>query len=696
MKFILPVILIITLCSCNKKQSGQIISTSSLLDELTDLQRLTRLPGENYREVQFSSYDRRSKQPDDSCWFSNEDGFGNEPLPAFQEVLKSPDSTGVGEYLICDVRQPGAIVRLWTAGINGRIRLYLDNIDEPVFEGEAQDFFWKTAERLSGSDTSPEFSDFLRQYDATYFPVPFASRCRLEWIGDIRRIHFYHVGIRLYDKRTKVVTFRPEDFEDYAVKLEKVKRIYSDPSLLDSTVVAPREIPLTDVADSSSVDLFSSNEGGAIVYFALKLLSDDPEGALRESILTIRFDDATVPQVQAPTGDFFGTGPGLNPYISLPLTVQPDGQMICRFVMPFSRNVHIGIENFSGKKIRVKGEVRIADFPWDEGATMYFRAHWRIDHGLTASTFIAGKNTIQDINYIMASGTGRVVGAAAMVYNPSRATTSWGNWWGEGDEKIFVDNDTFPSFFGTGSEDYFNYSWSSTRIFSYPYCGQTRNDGPGNRGYVSDYRWHIADDILFHDKIAFRMELWHHGVVPDFSYGRIVYYYALPGAIDDVRQISSTDIRRLPYQKWDPIAYLGSAGFSYYQAEKLIPVSASVKAEKGKLWADSLIVMWKPVRRGEKIKFRIPVDREIENSMLGLTLSHNPDGGNIIVSLNGQYLRFDGNEFINLYEPAQTSLVNHFSDTVTLKKGFNEIVLESIESSNRKKVGIDFIWLKMK
>ena len=65
----------------------------------------------------------------------------------------------------------------------------------------------------------------------------------------------------------------------------------------------------------------------------------------------------------------------------------------------------------------------------------------------------------------------------------------------------------FPSFFGTGSEDYFNYSWSSARIFSYPYCGQPRNDGPGNRGYVSNYSWHISDDIPFTDKIAFYMEL---------------------------------------------------------------------------------------------------------------------------------------------------------------------------------------------
>lgn len=36
-------------------------------------------------------------------------------------------------------------------------------------------------------------------------------------------------------------------------------------------------------------------------------------------------------------------------------------------------------------------------------------------------------------------------------------TIDW--WWGEGDEKFFVDGEKFPSSFGTGSEDYIGYAW---------------------------------------------------------------------------------------------------------------------------------------------------------------------------------------------------------------------------------------------
>ena len=694
MKFPVSLIIFILLISCVRNRSEHEITTISLLHEMIDLDRLANMPDMNYRTVQFSSYDRRSTRATDSCWFSNEDGFGNEPIPGFEKVLKEPDAGGTGEYLICDVRKPGAIMRLWTAGLNGKIRLFLDNDKTPVYEGDAQDFFWKTAEVLSGKDGGSEDVGILRQFDATYFPIPFSNACRIEWIGDIGKIHFYHVGIRLYDQNVKVKTFRIDNLKIYSGKIEEVNRILNNPPSFDSSTISELEIPESLIPDSARREIFFDRGSKAVQYFSLRLSSGDPESALRKSILTIFFDDSSIPQVEAPVGDFFGAAPGLNPYRSFPFSVHSDGTMICRFVMPYKNSVRIVIQNYSGEEIKLNGAVRVSGRKWDDGKSMHFRARWRIDHGLTAGTFDSGDHGVQDIPYLMASGEGRVVGAGAFIYNPSNATTSWGNWWGEGDEKIFVDRDTFPSFFGTGSEDFFNYSWSSARIFSYPYCGQPRNDGPGNRGYVSNYRWHISDDILFRDKIAFYMELGHHGIVPGFSYGRIVYFYALPEVTDDYRKIAVPEIRYLPYMKWDPVAYLGSAGFRYIQAEKLIDESPAVKSETGNLWSGGSIIMWKPVKRGEKLKFRISAGSDVEKAILGLTLSHNPCGGTIAVAINGNCVRFNGNDTINLSEPFQSILANHFSEPVGLKKGNNEVIIESMDADDGSKIGIDFIWLK--
>jgi hypothetical protein len=680
--------------SCSHHETEQRITTGRLLNEMVDLERLTRLPEEGYKTIQYSSYDRRSTKPTDSSWFANEDGFGNEPIPGFEKVLKQPDADGIGEYLICDIQKPGAVLRLWTAGISGKIRIFLDNINSPVYEGDAQDFFWKTIEKLSKQELSSDYVRILRQFDASYFPIPFAKRCRIEWIGDIRKIHFYHVGFRVYDSRVKVETFSEKDIKVYSKELEKVVRVFKNPDENQDFKNSKVESADINLDAGAKIELFNIKGTRAIEYLSIKIKASEIESALRKNILTIYFDNSSVPQVQSPVGDFFGAAPGLNPSQSLPFSIGTDGTMICRYIMPFNNSAKIVVENNSNETVAITGEIRATDFVWEDGKSMHFRARWRISNGLTATNINDVSNNVTDILYLMALGQGRVVGAAAYVYNPSNVPTSWGNWWGEGDEKIYVDQDTFPSFFGTGSEDYFNYSWSSARIFSFPYCGQPRNDGPGNRGYISNFRWHILDDILFMDKLAFYMELGHHGIVPDFSYGRIVYFYALPTLLDDFQKISMSDIAEIPYLNWKPEAYLGSEGNKFIPAENILSDRSKVSIEEGKLWADGKILMWHPVKPGDRISFILNSGSTIDKTNIGLTLAHGPDGGTIVVIFNGNHVKFDGNESINLFSPVQQVLDNHFSESIKLNKGKNEIVIESCDKEKGKRVGIDFFWIK--
>ncbi len=505
------------------------VTTGSLLDEMTSLDRLTLLEGHAYRTVQFSSYDRRSKSPGSPGWFANEDGFGNEPVAGFEKVLSPPDAQGIGVYLICEVEGPGAILRLWTAGINGRIRLFLDHAATPVYEGDAENFFYNTCAALAQTNADTCHTGFLRMFDASYFPIPFTSGCRMEWTGDLSKPHFYHVGIRLYHPGTPVISFQPGDIARFAPKLQEIKAIFENPDKLPRPVVGQALNSEITIAPGAQKTLFSLKGMMQVDFLSVRISATDPEQALRKNIFTVRFDSSSVPQVQAPLGDFFGSAPGLNPFRSLPFSVESDSTLVCRFRMPFKTNATFEIENFSAGDITVRADIQTHKIKWAKGKTMYFMARWLMDNGLTASNVNDPANTVSDIPYLSARGQGRLVGTAAFLNNPSNVPSSWGNWWGEGDEKISVDSETFPSFFGTGSEDYFNYSWSSDRIFSYPYCGQPRNDGPGNRGYVSDFRWHITDDIPFSNKIDFTMELSHHGRVNDFSYARIVYFYALPG-----------------------------------------------------------------------------------------------------------------------------------------------------------------------
>ena len=119
--------------------------------------------------------------------------------------------------------------------------------------------------------------------------------------------------------------------------------------------------------------------------------------------------------------------------------------------------------------------------------------------------------------------SGRFVGLLLNVFNPTPA------WWGEGDEKIYVDGESFPSTFGTGTEDYFGYAWSDNHTYMNPFHAQTRCDGPGTKGNSSNIRYQILDSVPFHKSLDFDIEVWHWEAVK-IQYATIAYFYAAPGA----------------------------------------------------------------------------------------------------------------------------------------------------------------------
>ena len=454
--------------------------------------------------------------------------------------MREPDANGVGEYLVVDVAGPGAIVRLWTAAISGQVRMYIDGAEEPVYEGSANDFFHRPYDHFSQIEEidRDRFGRTVYQRDASYAPIPFAKRLRVEWTGNTKEIHFYHLQVRLYDKDANVVSFQPEDIHTYRDTIDKVTEALVDP---DQYLISASRDNLKSLdgrlAPAETKELIRLEEPGAVGELTLRLEAEDMNKALRQTVLEITFDDYPWPQVQSPVGDFFGAAPGINPYVSAPFTVRPDGTMVCRFVMPFERSCSVRLRNEGDQPIGVSGSALPTSYTWSN-RSMHFRARWRVGHDL-----IGSNKEVQDLPYLLAHGKGVYVGSGAYLMNPAEVPTPYGNWWGEGDEKVFVDDDTEPSLFGTGSEDYFNYSWSAPDIFIYPYCGQPRNDGPGNRGFVTNYRWHILDPIPFTNDLRFYMELFSHERTPGMTYARIGYHYARPGLTDDFLPIKPADLR---------------------------------------------------------------------------------------------------------------------------------------------------------
>jgi hypothetical protein len=169
------------------------ITTGTLLGEMADLERLARWPEPAYRTVQFSSYDRRSTTSEAPGWFSNADGFGGEPIPGFLKALREPRDSQNGLYLLAEATGPGAIVRGWSAGMDGVLRVYLDPTEAGdgilVYEGTGYGFLARrSAHYLKGLDI--DTANAFSQEDADYLPIPFAKGLKVTWEGSLNELHF--------------------------------------------------------------------------------------------------------------------------------------------------------------------------------------------------------------------------------------------------------------------------------------------------------------------------------------------------------------------------------------------------------------------------------------------------------------------------------------------------------------------------
>lgn len=670
---------------------AKVITTGTLLEEMTDLGRLARWPAPAYRTVQFSSYDRRSTTSEAPGWFSNADGFGREPIPGFLKVLRPPRDGQPGLYLLAEAQGPGAIVRGWSAGMGGVLRVYLDPAagdttkESLVWEGPAYDFLARrSAQYLKSAGLELAAGDAFSQQDADYLPIPFARGLRVTWEGTLGELHFYHLQVRLYAKGTVVRDFEPKrDLKEFEAQLRAAVAGLTKPS----SAVQGEPAKLEGVLEPGRNWTWSPAEKGpgAVRELKLRLRADALEAALRGCLLRISFDGSQRPQVEAPVGDFFGSGPGVNPFSSLPFDVEPDGAFTCRFVMPYEKSVRLEVVNFTQAPVRLDGSILVGPWSWDN-RSLYFRAKWRADHDL-----LAGGSVI-DLPYVVAIGQGVFAGCAAMIMNPSGVPTAGGNWWGEGDEKILVDGEPAPSTFGTGSEDYFNYSWSRPDLFDHPYCGQPLDSGPDTAGYVSNHRFQVLDAIPFEKSLGVFLELWSHNRTPGLSYARIAYHYARPGAIDDHRGLMPSDLKVVPLPRREPVAAGGAAGARFHFVAQLRPEATAGRVETVPFpLATHLEVLHWQAEKGARLKFNLPIEKE-GRTAIHLVAVHRPDGATVRALLDGQPLSTtEGADRVRLRSAHAPRVLNVNFKPLKLEGGSRELVLECVEPGW---VGLDYLWVK--
>ncbi|MFV2065708.1 MAG: glycoside hydrolase family 172 protein [Pirellulales bacterium] len=250
---------------------------------------------------------------------------------------------------------------------------------------------------------------------------------------------------------------------------------------------------------------------GAITHFWNTTASINPFSG-RALVLRIYWDGAARPSVEVPLGDFFGVGHGAKAtFQSLPVGVSSKGRSrSCYWRMPFRKHAKVTV---TSERMEFGPVPFYYYLDWEKldqlpDETLYFHARYRQQHPAQPGDHLLLETT----------GRGHYVGT---VYSAHQTRNGW---FGEGDDRFFIDGEQTPSIRGTGTEDYFGDAWGF-REFAGPFHGVTLYEGPLAGDRVTAYRWHINDPVRFTKSLKVSIE--HRGSV----------------YTDEGKQISSSDQR---------------------------------------------------------------------------------------------------------------------------------------------------------
>jgi len=591
-----------------------------LVSRLTDLDHLATLPAPGETCAQWASWDRASKYDEASGkyvkWDANGDGNGI--------IRKEGD-----ELVFAEIEGPGVIWRTWSAlAKDGHVKIYLDGQTKPAVDLPFIGYF--------NCENSPFVFPALVHEAARgqncYVPIPFQKSCKITAEGDWGA--YYHFTYTTYPKGTILPTFTRDLSEEELHALGRA-----------NTVLSPRgtgpevrrrgqekESKQVTVPPGKTVTVLQLDGKQAITGIDVSLpIAPGDLDTLRELTLHMYWDGESQPSVWAPLGDFFGTAPGVNKYESHPLGMTDSG-FFSRWYMPFEKGAQIKVTNDGDKERTIKFVISHAPLTKPIETLGRFHAKWHRD------AFLPADPERQKIDWTMlkTDGRGRFCGVMLHVWNPR------GGWWGEGDEKFFVDGEKFPSTFGTGSEDYFGYAWCDPGLFQNCYHNQTIS--MNNKGHISVNRWHITDNVPFQKSFEAAIEKYYPNSKPTL-YAATAYWYQAAGQNDPYEPVAID--QRKGY--WGPIQVFRVKGA--LEGEELPILSktggnttAQDMTGFGEAWSNEAHLWWTDAKPGNTLELALPVAKA-GNYRLKMQLTKAVDYG--IVQL---YL--DGNKFgdpIDLY-----------------------------------------------
>jgi hypothetical protein len=665
-KLIGIVVFAIAILAVQFVHAAEAIGMKSLLKEMADFENLAQRPEPFFTEATASSYDRGSHQGGEA-WFSNGD---------VGQYVRTEMIDGRTEQVLADLKGPGTTTRFWSANPMSPnvVRFYFDGELEPRFAVPlAQLFTGKTP------PFGPVFSYVSGTGGNLYFPMPYARSLKItiEEEDDKPVNLYYEIGYRTYTAETVVETFDPKKAGGWADVQAEIGKALRNPK----PAPAPQEsqwithrLKVNPGETQSVPEVIGEKavyEWSAQVFDTRESLEwNDPlraHNAYRFLLLDVSFDGEK--SISTPLGDFFGSAPGVNPYENLFFTVKKSGKMTSRLLMPFKKAMRMSLTNAGKTSYTVEVKLHVGERAFTD-RSYHLRTQWG---SLTRET-----RPFFDTNFLKTSGEGKVIGTVYEIANPVLI------WWGEGDQKIFIDGEAFPSTFGTGTEDDYGYAYGHNEPFTRPFHAQTRVDGPASGGHVSLNRWYVLDALPYRTSVQFDQEIWHWMPCKP-TWAHVIYWYAKPGTPGpleiDRNMLAPPDLGILE-NMLDPL-----------EGEHLKHETTGGSAESQRLancsGAEHLV--WHDAKPGDRLTVHFTVPKAGRYSV-ELNLCMSPDYGRQQLSINGNAVP----QVIDAYSP-DLSWLHAKLGVFDLKEGDNTLEAEALkpnaDAKPGNKLGLDYIFL---
>jgi D-arabinan exo alpha-(1,3)/(1,5)-arabinofuranosidase (non-reducing end) len=275
-------------------------------------------------------------------------------------------------------------------------------------------------------------------------------------------------------------------------------------------------------------EVFNAEGPGIIshIWFTIAARGGDH---LKEIVLRGYWDGNARPSVEVPVGDFFGLN--LNSYFhyeSEYLACSPGKSLNCYFAMPYRRSARFTVTNEGKQDVpSFYSNIDYMTVPALPDDVLYFHAQYRQAAPCVPVEMQGPKlnpDGRQNYVYMESRGRGHLMGVTLGVLENANG------WWGEGDEMIFVDDESKPIINGTGSEDYFLGSWDfGGRDGAVPFAYQMYGaplivNAERTGGRYCCYRWHGDNPVTFEKYVKYTMEHGHANDRGD-NFFSVAYWY---------------------------------------------------------------------------------------------------------------------------------------------------------------------------